>query len=274
MNKIKYYLQFLNHGSFKEQPFKILKNCIIIFYLLLLKKKKIFEVKNSFTIFKLNFYPLKPKDGGRGVFIYREKIEPLMEYGLKLIKKGDFCIDAGANQGIYTTAFSSIVGRKGKVLAIEPMKYACNIIVENLKINNLKNSYIYRGVISNKNGCEYLDLSTGVGSASIVRNKKSNLKLKVNCLNLKTLIKKFKFKKIDFIKLDIEGAEELVLRDNIKIIEKFRPIICVECEVDRFDNFQKILKPLNFNPYIFDHLGKLIKINNIRKNQANIFYKI
>ena len=36
--------------------------------------------------------------GGRGLFLYREDLEPLLKYGHKLIKKGDIIIDGGANQ--------------------------------------------------------------------------------------------------------------------------------------------------------------------------------
>jgi hypothetical protein len=50
------------------------------------------------------------------------------------------------------------------------MKYAQKIIKKNSQINNLKNIKVFNGVVSDKNKQEILDLSKGVGSASITRN--------------------------------------------------------------------------------------------------------
>ena len=58
-----------------------------LFFLLLLNIKYKFKINTAFVDFYLTFYPLKKKMGGRGIFIFRGKIEPLMQHGLGLIKK-------------------------------------------------------------------------------------------------------------------------------------------------------------------------------------------
>ena len=50
-------------------------------------------------------------------------------------KEGDFVIDVGANVGKYTVLASKLVGKRGKVLAIEPEIGAFKILKENIELN-------------------------------------------------------------------------------------------------------------------------------------------
>lgn len=267
-----YYNQIFNHKAFKENYFYVLWNAIILFFFLLFKIKCIFKISTKFVNFKLNFIPLEKKMGGRGIFLYREKIEPLMQYGLKFIRKDDVCIDAGANQGIYTIPFGKIVGSRGKVIAIEPMKYAQLIIKKNYQINNLKNIRIFNGVISDKNKKQTLDLSRGVGSASIIRDFGKKKILRVNSKTIDNLVKNYGLKNVNFIKMDIEGCEFLALKGAKKTIQRFRPIICLECSVKDFKKINNFLKKFSYKAYLFDSRGSLFEIGKITEEQSNIFF--
>jgi FkbM family methyltransferase len=267
-----YYRQIIEQKAFKENQFYVLWNAVLLFFFLLFKIKFIINISTKFTNFKLNFIPLDKKMGGRGIFLYREKIEPLMEYGLKFIRKNDICIDAGANQGIYSIPFGKIVGPKGKVIAIEPMKYAQKILKSNSQINNLKNIKIFNGVVSNKKKKEILDLSKGVGSASITRNFGQKKILKVNSETIDNLVKNYRVKKVNFIKMDIEGCEFLALQGAKKTIQKYKPIICLECDVKSFKKINNFLKKFSYKAYLFDNGGALFKIDKIVDDQSNIFF--
>ena len=267
-----YYNQILQHKAFKENRFYVLWNAIILYFFLLFKIKFILNISTKFINFKLNFIPLEKKMGGRGIFLYREKIEPLMEYGLKFIRKNDVCIDAGANQGIYSIPFAKIVGRKGKVIAIEPMKYAQEILKKNSKLNNLRNIQIFNGVISDKNKKEILDLTTGVGSASIIRDFGKKKRLKVVSITMDNLVKKYGLKRINFIKMDIEGSELSALHGAQKTLKKFKPIICLESDIQNFSKIYNFLKKFSYKAYLFNDDGSLFKIKRITKDQSNIFF--
>jgi FkbM family methyltransferase len=267
-----YYNQILEHKAFKDNRLYVLWNAISLFFCLFFRISFIFRVTTKFVSFRLYFQPLNKNMGGRGIFLYREKIEPLMEYGLKFIRKNDICIDAGANQGIYTIPFGKIVGPGGQVVAIEPMKYAQIIIKENSKLNNLKNIKIFNGVVSDKNKKETLDFSNGVGSASITRDFGKKKILKVNSKTIDNLVKNYNIKKVNFIKMDIEGCEFLALQGARKTIQKFKPIICLECDVKGFKKINNFLKKFSYKAYLFDNNGSLFKIDKIRKDQSNIFF--
>ena len=118
-----YYLSFLNTNAFKKNPIKILIRAITLSLLILLKKKKIIKYNFGNKNIKFLFLPLKKFMGGRGIFLYREEIEPLLNYGYKFINLGDTVLDGGANQGIYTLSFSKKVGKNGKVISFEPFEY-------------------------------------------------------------------------------------------------------------------------------------------------------
>lgn len=267
-----YYNQILEHKAFKDNRLYVLWNATTLFFCIFFRISFIFKVSTKLVNFKLNFEPLNRNMGGRGIFMYREKIEPLMEHGLKFIRKDDICIDAGANQGIYTIPFGKIVGSRGKVIAIEPMKYAQKIIKKNSQINNLKNVKVFDGVVSDKNKQEILDLSKGVGSASITRNFGKKKILRVNSKTIDNLVKNYGLKKVNFIKMDIEGCEFLALKGARKTIQKFKPTICLECDVKSFKKINNFLKRFSYKAYLFDSNGSLYKIDKIVEDQSNIFF--
>jgi FkbM family methyltransferase len=267
-----YYNQIIKHKAFNENKFYILCNALFLFFFLLFKIKFILKISTKFVNFKLNFIPIDKKMGGRGIFLYREKIEPLMEYGLKFIQKNDICIDAGANQGIYSIPFAKIVGTKGKVIAIEPMKYAQEILKSNSKINKLKNIKIINGVISDENKKVILDLTNGVGSASITRDFGKKKVLKVVSTTIDDLVKSCGLKKINFIKMDIEGCEFSALKGAKKTLKKFKPIICLESDIRSFKRINNLLKKFSYQAYLFNNDGNLFRINKIISDQSNIFF--
>jgi|UPI00036AB41C FkbM family methyltransferase len=274
MKILEYYCQLFKHSSFNNNFIKIFINAFILFFLLLLNIKYKFKINTVFVDFYLTFYPLKKKMGGRGIFIFREKIEPLMQHGLGLIKKNFICIDAGANQGIFSIPFAKIAGEHGKVIAIEPMKYAQEIIKNNARINNLSNIYVYNGVLSNKIGLATLDYTDGIGSSSILRDHGKKNLLEVNSNTIDNLYNEYSLNRVDFIKLDVEGAELLALKGAKNILEKFKPIICLECGVFEFDNINNFLKKIGYSSYIYSFSGNLIKTNKIFKDMSNVFFKI
>ena len=267
-----YYSQLFKHFSFREAPFNIFINAVVLSFLLFFRIRTFFKVSTKFVDFNLIFEPLNKRMGGRGIFLFREKIEPLMQYGLRFVSKGDICIDVGANQGIYTIPMAKIVGDKGSVISVEPMKYAQSIIKKNADINKLKNIKIINGVISDKTGIETLDFSIGAGPASITRNLGKKKILKVKSTTIDKLVSDNFLKKVNFIKLDIEGAELLALKGAKKTIQRFSPIICLECEVNRFGVIYNFLNKFSYNAYLFDANGKLLKIKSIKEDQSNIFF--
>ena len=78
--------------------------------------------------------------------------------------------------------------------------------------------------------------------------------LKFSFISIDNFVKKKNIKKIDFIKIDVEGHEYNVLQGAIKTINKFRPIIIFE-----FNEITKALSKYSYKDYAY-----LIKKINYR----------
>ena len=244
--------------------------------LVITKTKAEFTVTFGLKSFKFCFVDKGAHRGGRGLFIFREQIEDLMRFGHIFLKDGDVALDIGANQGIYSLAFASAVGASGRVIAVEPMTYACEALEQNKNLNNFHNIDTYIGVMSDKNGIIKIDFSSGVGFASITRDNGGNETLKVNSITLDEIAIKYELERLDFIKLDIEGAEKLAINGGIKTIKRFLPVICLECENDRFNEMIALMCSFDYEPKIFNNSGNLVSCCNldefIRSKKNQIFF--
>ena len=85
--------------------------------------------------------------------------------------------------------------------------------------------------------------SNGVGGLSIVRDFGSLDHLKVKTNTVDNIVKNFDLN-LNFLKLDIEGAEFEALKGSIKTLAKNKPIICLEGDPDNYSKICKFLKKI------------------------------
>ena len=267
----KKYMKIFYHKQFRSKPITTLFRIFILFFFDFFKIKKIFSVDHNKFKFKFMYLPsMKMKSGGRGIFLFREKIEDLLEFGHRFINKNDHCIDGGANQGIFSLSFSSAVGPEGKVIAVEPFDYCIKNLKQNILLNKFQNIDICQKVLFNESGLEKkLDYSIGVGGASIVRDFGSSNYLSVESITVDEIVEKYHLK-LNFLKLDIEGAELDALKGSIDTLEKNKPIICLEGDPKNYREICEYLEKLNYSPYYFEN-KKLQKLNDY-KPLTNIFF--
>lgn len=133
-------------------------------------------------------------------------------------------IDIGANCGFYTQNFLAL--GKGTIIAIEPNPKMCNKIIRNHDFLKMKsNKPISRLILENyavgeNEGDTHLDLQFGAGGANIVDRKSENT-INVKLKALEHILKKYDIKKIDALKIDIEGFEDRVLVPFFKSAPKY-----------------------------------------------------
>jgi len=263
--------KFILSKSFKKNPIKTLFRCFYLIILLLLGSKKIIKINFGKKFFLFLFYPLGKGTGSRGIFLFRERYEPLLEYGHKFILPTDTIIDGGANQGIFALAFASL-SKKIKIFSVEPFKYCHEILKKNLKINLFKNITIIPKVLSNKIASHQLDYSKSNVSASIVRDFGGDKTLTIYSTTIDEIVSKYKLKKIDLIKLDIEGAELAALQGGSKSIKKFIPKIVLECNNYEYKKIYKFLKKFKYVSYLLTEDGLIKRVYSLKKDESNIFF--
>ncbi|WP_158809683.1 FkbM family methyltransferase [Beijerinckia sp. L45] len=148
----------------------------------------------------------------------------------KLLREGDCVLDIGAHIGRHTRKFSELVGASGKVHAFEPLPYA----FERLNVHKiLQNVMLYNIAVSDTNGTASFVFADGAPEESGFREKTYNNPLQtvptiiqVQKTTLDSLSDKIG--KVDFVKIDVEGAEIACLEGAKRIIAANRPVITVE----------------------------------------------
>jgi FkbM family methyltransferase len=183
----------------------------------------------------------------------------------KLLKKGDTFIDLGANEGYFSIIAGKLVGNKGRVIAIEPQTRLQNIIHKNIELNKLSNIEIIKMVISDKKGKEIFNLSpdTNTGSSGVLKKQSYKVSQEIiDSTTLKELISQLKIKKIDLLKIDVEGSEYEVILGSKTLFESH---IIKNIALELHPEFLK-KRNLNINE-ITDFLYKIgYKINTDFKN--------
>tara|TARA_S200000501_G_scaffold345944_1_gene358988 strand:- start:387 stop:1208 length:822 start_codon:yes stop_codon:yes gene_type:complete len=153
------------------------------------------------------------------------------------LNEGDIVLDIGANIGLMSLIFSRIVGNKGRIYSFEPTKENFKYLCENKFLNDAKNIHPYNLAAWDKN--------------EIVRMPKNSLQLEnvqwCNGVNISDFLNKLGTNKVDFIKMDIDGAEPwaflgleklIQMNPQIKMICEFYPkyIESAEGDPDAFKN--------------------------------------
>jgi predicted methyltransferase len=110
-------------------------------YLKRVPEKAIIQVNNEKML-------VLPKKGAihRDLFLYRKREPICTDYLLHsgIINKGDTVLDLGANIGYYVLVEAQLVGKSGKIFAVEPVHSNFTLLNENVKLNNLTNVESYR----------------------------------------------------------------------------------------------------------------------------------
>jgi len=165
----------------------------------------------------------------------------------KILKKGDVVLDVGANIGLTTIRASKLIGEGGYVYAIEAMPSTFEILNFNTQLNKLSNVSCFNIALADYVGKTdiFHNLDINRGAASIYSESKQG-GVEVDITTLDQFVINNELKTVDFIKIDIEGAEYPMLIGGSNFFNKNKPIICVE--------FSKEVKSTYKPDLIFDLL--------------------
>lgn len=122
-------------------------------------------------------------------------------------------IDIGANVGAYSLFVAALAGNAARILAVEPQPDIFERLADNMRLNPFGTIKAVQCAVADKPGDFTLFLDTrnrGESSMRAVRSP-NGLSMKVPATTLMQLLTDEKFERIDAIKLDVEGAEDLIL---------------------------------------------------------------
>lgn len=176
---------------------------------------------------------LPPRWHGAGTTMFyalRENYEKELVYLHRFISPGMVVIDGGANCGIYTVLAAKLVGPSGLVLSFEPGREAFSVLEKNVRLNRFQNVHAYHSALSDKEATAPLYHHRGSpNSYSLGAPDTTNVPFEeVTTRSLSQVVPEEMAQRIGLIKLDVEGAEELVLRGAGAMISRYRATIIFE----------------------------------------------
>ena len=187
---------------------------------------------------------------------------------LELIEPGMVVVDIGANVGYYSLLAAEKVGDRGRVVCFEANPELADIAFQNLQINGFgqRSEVVNKAVYSEDTTLSFNLYENFLGSSSLFVNEDQlqNYREKVRKIDVIGIKLDSHFRlgeKVDFIKIDAEGAEPFILRgavrtlrDNpsLKVMLEFSPEIIKGAYGSVKDFYREILG-LGFAIYKIEH---------------------
>lgn len=149
-----------------------------------------------------------------------------------LPQPGDVVIDAGAGIGEELMVFSRCTGPAGKVLAIEAHPVTFRALKHNSERNRFSNVVLVNKAIADEPGDVFIDdHDSSIGNK--VSREAAPATFKAEAITIDELVLGQQLETIDFLKVNIEGAEQLLIKGMKKSIDRFRHM-AISCHDFRY----------------------------------------
>lgn len=160
---------------------------------------------------------------------------------LHYLNEGDFYIDIGAHTGQELIPASQKVGESGQCYGFEPNPYVLKTLDEKIKNLGIKNIKTYSYAIHSHSCIQELEIPKNDPDSQLstfiqeikprfdhTPSFKEVIRVTCECISLDEFFSDAE--KIDFIKIDAQGAEPHILKGGVSVLEKFHPILLMEWE--------------------------------------------
>ncbi|WP_299155685.1 FkbM family methyltransferase [uncultured Christiangramia sp.] len=179
------------------------------------------------------------------------------------VKPNDVIIDAGAFHGILSLVYSK-KAVTGRVYSFEPDYLNLESLKKNLSLNdNPKNIHVIEKALWYEESLIKFYQDGSVASSTFYKAENA-IEKKIEALSLDVFAHKFKISELNFIKMDVEGAELSILKGAIEILSRFKPNLSIASYhiVDgalTYKSLEEFFQNINF-PYktIFYPDGEII----------------
>lgn len=178
---------------------------------------------DGFSIYTAALDPSVGKHVRAGV--YEPEVAALFR---RFLKPGMTVLDVGANIGFFTMLAASIVGPTGYVLAVEPNPRNVRLLEGSRRANGFGQVAVAYTAAGAETGLLALNTSHSNGTTSAVDGGLGALMAAqiVPCFPLTSMVPTGR--RIDFVKIDVEGAEYLALSGARDLLSRDRPVIVSE----------------------------------------------
>lgn len=173
--------------------------------------------------------------------------------------EGATILDIGAHIGLFSTIAAKIAGEYGKIFAFEPAPATIPVLHQTIRINELRDCI---SPVNQAMGKEvgrmtfFVSEDEADNSNSLISYKEdrklNGVSVEVNTIDNFVMTKKLS--KVNFIKIDVEGAEYDTLRGGIEVFKKYKPHVIVaihpepiEKKGDRLEDIYNLIQKLRYD---------------------------
>ena len=170
----------------------------------------------------------RPGHGGRGLFLFGEALEEELDVLEQFLPESGVLIDVGANVGAFSLKAAKSVGPKGLVVSVEPFPRMADRLQRNCMENELDNVRIRVCCASDTVGFAQFWLIRDTPNAFSLIEHPGARSFNTLTVTIDWLAENEKLERLDYLKIDAEGAEDMILNGARSTIERHRPLIQVE----------------------------------------------
>ena len=172
-------------------------------------------------------------DATRGFFDYCGHDFGDLRFLWRNLNPGAVFLDIGAHHGVYSVIAAKKLGTTGTVVAFEPSSREYRRLRLHLRLNRLR-SVRAEPLALGSAACtqRFFQITSGDNTRGGFRPPASDdrvSEISVETVRLDDYVSQFPLKRVDLVKLDVEGGEREVLGGASLVLTKFRPIFI--CEV-------------------------------------------
>lgn len=176
------------------------------------------------------------------VFFLGEFEKEITKIAASLIREGDICLDVGANFGWYTTLLRNRAGDTGAVHSFEPVPATFRELKRNYELlGSPANVFLNNLALGDEAGIVSInlfeDLPTGHASLSS-QGRDDAITFECPMITLDSYLEENNVGDVNFVKVDIEGAEMMFLNGAKRLFSQdIPPIFLMEMALQQTGNF-------------------------------------
>lgn len=204
---------------------------------------------------------------GRAMRDYGEYSEFELNFLRQIVRAGDGVVEVGANIGSHTVPLAQLVGKAGRVVAIEAQRVVFQTLCANLALNSIVNVdalHAAAGAAPGVLAIPDIDYAREANFGGVSVNKFASGR-KVPVVTLDDAID---IPRLKLIKIDVEGMEGEVLTGTRKLIEAHKPFLYVEN--DRVEQSPALIRQLmDYGYRLWWHMPPLFNPKNFLANAVD-----
>lgn len=221
-------MRLLNHPGFRAAPLTVLGRGVALAWVLQRGRNPRFRLSAGGPIVEV---PADRRYTTVSAYLMRQHVEPELAALDRFLGVGDVMIDVGANIGLFSLRGAHLVGPSGLVLAVEPGAVSLARLGVNMALNRLSQLRLVPAALSDRQGemaLYHIPLGDDPQAFSLLAGEAMVASEMVRVTTLDLLSAAEGLTRLDCIKIDVEGAEPLVLAGGLETLRRFHPIIIFE----------------------------------------------